>query len=115
MRHAKSFQHAFSGLFHALMNEPNFRVEVVAALFFVSVGLMVKLSLTHWALLVLAIGFVLVAEVINTVIEEFIDLLVKEHHDGVKVIKDMAAAFVLIASLTCLFVFIIVIVGYIVP
>lgn len=115
VRHAKSFKYAFEGVLHALLNEPNFRVELVISLFFVSVGIVEHFSLTHWAIQVLAIGLLLCAEIINTVIEEFVDLLVREYHPGVKVIKDMSAAFVLTASITALLVFILLVRGYIFP
>jgi diacylglycerol kinase (ATP) len=39
---------------------------------------------------------------INTVVEEFIDQLIKEYHEGAKVIKDMSAGFVLITAVTTL-------------
>lgn len=115
VRHAKSFKYAFEGVLHALLNEPNFRVELVISLFFISVGIVEHFSLTHWAILVLAIGLLLCAEIINTVIEELVDLLVREYHPGVKVIKDMSAAFVLTASITTLLVFILLVRGYIFP
>ena len=111
-RHMKSFKYAFKGLFHALMHEANFRIEVVIASFFVSMGLLLGIKLFEWAVLVLALGFMLSAEIMNTVIEEFMDHLIQEHHEGVRVIKDLSAAFVLTASITALLVFIFVIWGY---
>jgi len=95
------------------MNEANFRVEVVVASFFVSMGLLFNIKLYEWAVLVLALGFLLSAEIMNTAIEEFIDHLVKEHHEGVRVIKDLSAAFVLTASITTLLVFLLIIWNYI--
>jgi len=112
-RHMNSFKYAFKGLIHALMNEANFRVEVVVASFFVSMGLLFNIKLYEWAVLVLALGFLLSAEIMNTAIEEFIDHLVKEHHEGVRVIKDLSAAFVLTASITTLLVFLLIIWNYI--
>jgi len=94
------------------MHEANFRIEVVIASFFVSMGLLLGIKLFEWAVLVLALGFMLSAEIMNTVIEEFMDHLIQEHHEGVRVIKDLSAAFVLTASITALLVFIFVIWGY---
>ena len=112
-RHIKSFKYAFKGFFHALMNEANFRVEVVIASFFVSMGLLFGITLLEWALLILALGFLLAAEIMNTLIEEFMDHLIKEHHEGVRVIKDLSAAYVLTASITSLLVFVFIIWNYI--
>lgn len=113
LRHAKSFKYAFNGVWHALVNEPNFRVEIVIATFFISVGVVLHYSLTHWATLVLGIGLLLCTEIINTVIEEFVDLLIKEYHESVRVIKDMSAAFVLTAAFTVLIVFILISLEYV--
>ena len=112
-RHIKSFKYAFKGLFHALMNEANFRVEVVIASFFVSMGLLFGITMLEWAILFLALGFLLSAEIMNTLIEEFMDHLIKEHHEGVRVIKDLSAAYVLTASITSLLVFVFIIWNYI--
>ena len=40
-------------------------------------------------------GLLLSAEMINTLVEEFIDNLIKDEHEGAKIIKDVAAGFVL--------------------
>ena len=98
IRHAKSFKHAFEGIWHALLNEPNFRVQIVIVIIACSLGVYYHISNTEWGLLVIAMGLLLTAEIVNTVVEEFLDVLIKEYHDGVKVIKDMAAGFVLISA-----------------
>ncbi|KKS14800.1 MAG: Diacylglycerol kinase [candidate division WWE3 bacterium GW2011_GWB1_41_6] len=38
----------------------------------------------------------------NTVVEELIDQLIKEYHEGVRIIKDLSAGFVLTTSITTL-------------
>jgi diacylglycerol kinase len=98
IRHAKSFKHAFEGIWHALLNEPNFRVQIVIVIIACSLGVYYHVSNTEWGLLVIAMGLLLTAEIVNTVVEEFLDVLIKEYHDGVKIIKDMAAGFVLISA-----------------
>lgn len=98
MRHAKSFKYAFEGIWHALLNEANFRVQIVIVFVACSLGVFYKISNTEWALLTLSLGALLAAELLNTVVEEFIDALIKEYHEGAKVIKDMSAGFVLISA-----------------
>ena len=48
----------------------------------------------------MSMGFLLAAEMLNTVVEEFIDNVVKEESLGMKIIKDCAAGFVLITAIT---------------
>jgi diacylglycerol kinase len=102
LRHAKSFKHAFEGIWHALLNEPNFRVQIIIVVVACVLGIYYKINNTEWGLLVISMGLLLTAEMVNTVVEEFLDVLVKEHHDGVKIIKDMAAGFVLISATVAL-------------
>ncbi len=98
MRHVRSFKYAFEGLWHALLNEPNFRVQILIVIVACSLGVYYKIPNTEWGLLVISMGLLLIAEIVNTVVEEFIDVLIKEYHSGVKVIKDMSAGFVLISA-----------------
>lgn len=108
VRHVKSFKYAFEGVFHALFNEANFRVQVLIAGVATYLGFYFKIDHTEWSLLVLSMGFLLSAELINTVVEEFIDNLIKEDHAGAKVIKDVAAGFVLITAVTTLIILILI-------
>ncbi|RJR26486.1 diacylglycerol kinase family protein [candidate division WWE3 bacterium] len=100
VRHAKSFKYAFEGIFHALLNEANFRIQVLIAVISVIAGIHFNISNTEWGLLTISMGFLLSAEMLNTVVEEFIDNIVKEENVGMKIIKDCAAGFVLITAIT---------------
>ncbi|EKD99925.1 MAG: hypothetical protein ACD_22C00135G0007 [uncultured bacterium] len=114
VRHVKSFRYAFEGLFHALINEPNFRIQLVITLFATLLGIHFKISHTEWGLLILSLGSLVAAEMVNTVVEELIDTLIKEYHSGAKIIKDLAAGFVLTTSLTSLAILILIFGGRIV-
>ena len=108
VRQANSFKFAFSGLFHTLINEANFRVQIAITIFAVILGIHFDISVTEWAVMVLSLGMLLSAELLNTVIENFVDHLVDDHHEGVKVIKDVSAAYVLMTALTTLVILIII-------
>ena len=85
-----------------MLNEPNFRVQIVILFFACTLGIFFKISNIEWALLTISMGALLAAEILNTVVEEFIDALIKEYHEGAKVIKDMSAGFVLISAASAL-------------
>lgn len=108
LRHAKSFKHAFHGLWHALLHEANFRVQVVIVIFSIFLGIHFKITNIEWGLLILTMGSLLTAETTNTVVEELIDALIKEYHEGAKIIKDLAAGFVLTTAFTSLAVLILI-------
>jgi len=107
-RHARSFKYAFSGLLHTLLNEPNFRAQLVIVAATVFFGFKYKISNIEWSLLIIANGLLLSAEMINTVVENFIDVLINNQHDGAKIIKDVSAGFVLISAITLLLVFLLI-------
>lgn len=98
IRHVKSFKHAFEGLFHALINEPNFRVQVVIVSLAVYFGKKFEISNTEWSILTISLGLLLTAEIVNTVVEELMDHFVKEQDPIVKIIKDLSAGFVLVSA-----------------
>ncbi len=107
-RHAKSFKYAFAGLAHTLINEPNFRVQLVISVATIFFGLKYQISYIEWGLLIISDGLMLSAEMINTVVENFIDVLIPERNDGARIIKDVSAGFVLISALVLLFVFLLI-------
>jgi diacylglycerol kinase (ATP) len=65
-------------------------------------GLVLKISAVDWACVLLAIGLVLTAEMLNTVVEALVDLCTDEYHPLAKIAKDTAAGAVLISSAAAL-------------
>lgn len=111
IRHANSFKYAFEGLFHALLNEPNFRLQLIIVFIAVFLGRHYNISHVEWGLLILSMGALLAAEMTNTVVEELIDTLIKEYHEGAKIIKDLSAGFVLTTSFTALAILLLIFAG----
>lgn len=93
-----SFKNAFSGFWFNLRNEPNFRIQLLIAILVVIAGVILDLHRLQWILLVILIGVVLSAEAMNTAVEKLCDRFLEESDPRVKIIKDSAAAAVLIIS-----------------
>ena len=93
-----SFEDAGRGV-RILLDEPNARVQLGAALAVVALGLWLGLPARDWALLTLAIGGVLASEAVNTALEALADRVAPDPHPLVRKAKDVAAGGVLIASL----------------
>jgi diacylglycerol kinase len=93
-----SFVHAGRG-FSELLNEPNARLQLLAAAAVIVLGLWLDVGHTDWALLVLASGLVLASEALNTALEALADRVAPDRHPLVGRAKDVSAAGVLIASL----------------
>lgn len=76
------------------------RIHLTAASCVLVAAGVLELSIGEWSLLILCIGLVLMAELLNTAIESLVDLVSPERHELARQAKDMAAGAVLTAALT---------------
>ena len=94
-----SFRYATEGILHAIRNERNLRIHlctIAYVLFFAWLG---EVPSQQIPVLFVCFGLVLCAELFNTVVERLCDLVHPDKHPSVKIIKDVAAAAVLIAAI----------------
>lgn len=98
----RSFSYAIQGLYYAVVHGANMRIHLLAAATVITVGIIVGLSSTEWAILSITIFMVLCAETINSAIEKTVDLACPERHPMAKLAKDMAAGGVLLAALNAI-------------
>jgi diacylglycerol kinase (ATP) len=93
---------ALHGLSHALRSEHS--VQIQAGVFAVALAALVVLRPrpVWWALVLLASAAVFAAELLNTAIEELADHLHPQPHPRIRLVKDCAAAAVLVAVLGAL-------------
>ena len=97
---AKSFTHAFRGIGVLVKSTHNFWVHIFVAIVAITFGFLLKISHVEWLLLILATGFVMVTEALNTAIEIDIDLTSPNYHPYARDTKDVAAGAVLISAVT---------------
>src|SRR5262245_16101396 len=103
-----SFNYAFEGIIHVLRTQRNLRIHFLIAIGVIAAAIAVGVDRIEMILLILAIAFVLIAEMLNSAIEGAIDVSTTSFDPNAKLAKDIAAGAVLIASITA------VAVGYIV-
>lgn len=89
---------ALGGITAAWRREASFRTQIVLAGGAVALLLVIRPSAVWCALVVLAASLVLAAELINSALETLIDHVHPATHGEIRIVKDMAAAAVLIAS-----------------
>ncbi len=94
---ARSFKHAFRGVGIMIRTQHNAWVHMVAAMVAIVLGFYLNITLAEWAVLVLAMGFVLASEAFNTAMEIDIDLTSPTYHPYARDTKDVAAGAVLIS------------------
>lgn len=95
----KSFQYAWRGIVYTITTQPNFRRHIVVAFLAVAAGWYYKLSLTEWCLVLLSIGTVWTAELVNTSIEHLTDIVAPDYNELIGKVKDIAAGAVLFAAI----------------
>ncbi len=102
VKYREKFKNAFRGLYVFSKVTSHLFIHIIAALIVVVFGFYLAVSSLEWIALVFAIGFVFVAEVLNTAIEIDIDLTSPEYHPYARDTKDVAAAAVLLSVLTAI-------------
>lgn len=100
----RSFRYAFNGIAWAIKNENNFIYHLLATFIVVMAGLILGFTQMEWIVIVAMIGFVYLAEIINSAIERLVDLISPQYHEKAGAVKDLAAGAVLVAAITALIV-----------
>jgi len=83
----------------ALKRDLNLRIHIVATLFSLSLGFLLKIAPLEWIAITCAIGLVIISELINTAIESICNKFHPERDSEIGKIKDISAAAVLVASI----------------
>ncbi len=94
----KNFGYAFEGLKSAL-SEQTFRIFCFMALFVIALMFLFGVTLKERIILILIITFLLALELINSQIERALNIFQPNYDPKVKVIKDISAGAVFLASL----------------
>ena len=96
----RSFGYALEGFVTAVTTERNIKVQLCVGAAAVIAGVVLRIDALSWVLVVLCIGLVIFAELVNTSIEAVVDLATDEFRPLAKRAKDIAAASVYTLSIT---------------
>ncbi|MCI7774666.1 MULTISPECIES: diacylglycerol kinase family protein [Enorma] len=96
----RSFGYAIEGFRTAVATERNIKVQLLVGVLAIVAGVVLKIDALSWVLVLLCIGLVLFAELVNTSIEAIVDLATQDLHPLAKRAKDIAAASVFTLSIT---------------
>ena len=95
----KSFTYAWAGLKQLFSTEHNSWLHLGVTLLVAVLGFVFHISNYEWIAVLIVMALVWMAELFNTCLEKTMDFLSGEIHPQIKIIKDMAAAAVLITAL----------------
>ena len=95
----KAFRYAITGWWFVIRTQRNAWIHMVVSIAVILLSFILHISASNWALILLAIAMVWIAEFLNTALEAVVDLATNhQHHELAKVGKDVGAAAVLIAA-----------------
>ena len=99
-----SFKYAFMGIYYAFKFNRNVRIDFVVAILVIVASIIFKVNAFEMGILGVMILLVICAEMINTAIEEVVNLLTNEHRLEAKIAKDVSAGMVLLTAIGSLIV-----------
>lgn len=95
----KSFKYAFEGILTGIKEEQNMKIHITIMILVIIFGIMLKISTTEWIICITLFGLVISMELVNTAIENTVDLITKEKNQQAKIAKDVAAGAVLVSAI----------------
>ena len=100
----KNTSYALSGLKHVLKTENSFKLELFCAIFIIIGIILIDTTLTNKLILLVTGILVLIIELVNSAIENVVDLVTKEFAPLAKTAKDIgssAVMFSILLHITC--------------
>ena len=94
-----SFKYAMQGILRAFKTERNLKIHAFMMMVVVILGLIFKIAVWEWITCIILFALVIGAELLNTSIEEMVNLLSPEIRVHAKYAKDIAAGAVLIFAI----------------
>jgi len=100
----KNTKYAIDGLKHAIKTEQSFRLELLSGIFIFGAIFLVDLDINSKMILVVTAFLVLIVELLNSAIENVVDLVTTDIHPLAKSAKDIGATavmFSIVLHLVC--------------
>jgi len=98
----RSVDFAFQGMLQFFSKQRNAKIQTVMGIMAIGLGFIVSISPYQWLLVLFCIGLVISLEMINSAVEILCDMVTTDFHPKIKIIKDVAAGAVLVASIASL-------------
>ena len=94
-----SFKYAFEGVLFSVRHNRNLRIHIAVAVLVIAASVFFRVNAFEMGILGIMILLVICLEMINSAIEEMVDLIIQEHRRQAKIAKDVSAGMVLVASI----------------
>ncbi len=97
----KALRYSAQGLAAAFRHEAAFRQELLLVVVLIPVALWIGRSIGEMLLLIGALFFILIVELLNSALEALADTITLEHHPMIGRAKDLGSAAVMLSILFC--------------
>ena len=94
-----SFKHAFEGMFYSLKSVKNIKIHLSFTLLVLLGGFFFWIDIVEWFACLICIALVISLELLNSAIEEAVNLTTLEINERAKHAKDLAAGGVLVSAI----------------
>jgi len=108
----KNASYAWDGLIHAMKTETSFKIELAVAVVFFPLVYFLPLLLIYKLVLVITYFIIMIAELLNSAIENVVDLVTYEKHPLAKSAKDIGATAVLFSVILHLLCWVVILIDY---
>ncbi len=95
----KSFKYAINGIISAFKSERNMKIHFIFMILVVILGIILKMKVTEWIILIILFMAVIGSELFNTAIEITVDLAMPKYNEKAKIAKDISAGAVLFTAI----------------
>lgn len=94
-----SFKYAFSGIVTAFKSEKNMKIHFTMMMLVIIFGILLKISLNEWLVCIMLFCMVIGSEIINTAVENVVNLAMPTKNEVAKNAKDISAGAVLVFAI----------------
>jgi diacylglycerol kinase (ATP) len=109
----KNASYAWDGLVHAIKTETSFKIELAIAVVFFPLVYFLPFELIYKLVLVVSYFLIMIAELLNSAVENVVDLVTTDIHPLAKAAKDIGATAVLFTVILHLLCWVIILTEYI--
>ena len=95
----KTLSYGFNGILYTLKHERNMVIHFLVMILVIIAGIVFKITFVEWGVCFVLFALVLSLELMNTALENVVDLVTEEKRAKAKVAKDAAAGAVLVAAI----------------
>ena len=108
----KNASYAMDGLIHAIKTETSFKIEVAIAIVFLPVIYFLPFELIYKLILLVTYFMIMISELLNSAIENVVDLVTTDIHPLAKAAKDIGATAVLFSVILHLLCWVVILFDY---